>query len=87
VETRFATYQSKVDIEDDEEHLGKATPKHHLHMEKAKAIHGVTRLGAWPSCGHPREGLQRGLEGSLHTSLYLGKNIKDVDGSLNLYRL
>ena len=35
----------------------------------------------------PCEGLQRGLEGSLHASRYLGKNTRVIDGSLHISTL
>ena len=51
------------------------------------AIHGVTRLGAWPLQGIPYGGLQRGLGRSLRTSQYIGKNTGVVDGSLHISTL
>jgi hypothetical protein len=51
---------------------------------RTRAIHGVTRPGAWPVRGIPCEGLQRGLGESLSASWYLGKNTRVVDGSLHI---
>ena len=54
---------------------------------RPEAIHGDTRPGAWPLRGIPYEELQRGLEGSLSASRYLGKNTGVVDGSLHISTL
>ena len=54
---------------------------------RPRAIHKVTRPGAWPLRGSSCEGLQGGLGGSLHASRYLGKNIRVVDGSLHISTL
>ena len=55
----------KLDSEDGGEHLGEACRKARRRPTCAwgrpEAIHGVTRLGAWPLRGIPCEGLQRGL--------------------------
>ena len=51
------------------------------------AIHGVTRLSAWPLRGIPCKGLQRGLGGRLRASRYLGKNTRVIDGSLHISTL
>ena len=79
----------KLDSEDGGERSGRGLPKAHRRPTCAwgrpRAIHGVTRPGAWPLRGIPCEGLQRGLGGSLSASRYLGKNTGVVDGSLHLY--
>ena len=51
------------------------------------AIHGVTRLGAWPLRGIPCEGLRRGLGESLRASRYLSKNIRVDNESLHISTL
>ena len=51
---------------------------------RPRAIHGVTRPGAWPLRWIPCEGLQRGLGESLRASRYLGKNTRVIDGSLHI---
>ena len=74
----------KLDSEDSGEHPGEACQKARQRPTCAwgrpKAIHGVTRPGAWPLRGIPCEGLQRGLGGSLHASRHLNKNTGVVDG-------
>ena len=81
-------FSRKLDSEDGGEHLGEACRKARRRPTCAwgrpKAIHGVTRLGAWPLRGIPCEGLQRGLGGSLRASRYLGKNTGVVDRSLHI---
>ena len=71
--------------------LGEACRKAHRRPTYAwgrpGAIHRVSQLGAWPLQGIPYEGLQRGLEGSLHASRYLSKNTRVVDGSLHISTL
>ena len=67
--------------------LPEGTPETHLRVGKARAIHGVTRPGAWPLRGIPYEGLQRGLGASLRASRYLGKNTGVVDESLHISTL
>ena len=58
-------FYRKLDSEDDGEHPGEACRKTRRRPTCAwgrpKAIHGVTRLGAWPLRRIPYEGLQRGL--------------------------
>ena len=54
---------------------------------RPRAIHGVTRPGAWPLQGIPCMGLQWGLGGSLHTFWYLSKNTGVVDESLHIFTL
>ena len=65
----------KLDSEDGGEHPGEACRKARRRPTCAwgrpKAIHGVTRLGAWPLRGIPCEGLQRGLGGSISFSIPL----------------
>ena len=79
----------KLDSEDGGERSERGLPKAHQRPTCAwgrpGAIHGVTRLGAWPLRGIPWEGLQQGLGGSLSASRYLGKNTGVIDGSLHLY--
>ena len=81
-------FGQKLDSEDDGEHPGEACRKARWRPTcvwgRPKAIHGVTRPGAWPLRGIPYEGLQRGLGGSLRTSRYLGKNIRVIDGSSHI---
>ena len=76
----------KLDSEDGGEHPREACRKARQRPTcvwgRPEAIHGVTRLGAWPLQGIPCEGLQRGLGGSLRASRYLGKNTGVVDRSL-----
>ena len=75
----------KLDSEDGGEHPGEAYQKTRRRptyaWRRPEAIHGVTRLGAWPLRGIPCEGLQQGLGGSLRASRYLSKNTRVVDGS------
>ena len=58
-------FNRKLDTEDGGEHPGEPCRKAHWRPTCAwgrpEAIHGVTRLGAWPFQGIPCEGLQRGL--------------------------
>ena len=82
-------FGQKLDSEDGGEHPGEACRKARWRptcaWERPEAIHGVTRLGAWPLRGISYEGLQRGLGGSLRASRYLGKNTRVVNGILHLY--
>ena len=84
-------FGQKLDREDDGEHPREPCQKIRWRSTctwgKPKAIHGVTRSGAWPLRGIPCEGLQRGLGGSLHISRYLGKNTRVIDGSLHISTL
>ena len=84
-------FGQKLDNEDDGEHpretYRKARQRPTCAWGRAGAIHGVTRLGAWPLRGIPCEGLQRGLGGSLRASRYLGKNTEVIDGSLHISTL
>jgi hypothetical protein len=79
----------KLDSKDGRERSGRGlpegTPETHFMVGRPRAIHRVTRPGAWTLRGIPCEGLQRGLGGSLSTSRYLGKNTGVIDGSLHLY--
>jgi hypothetical protein len=79
----------KLDSEDGGSGSGEACWKAHWGptcvWRRLEAIHGVTRLGAWPLRGLPCEGLQRGLGRSLCASRYLSKNTRVVNGSLHLY--
>ena len=81
----------KLDSEDGGEHLGEAYRKARQRPTctwgRSEAIHGVTRLAAWPLRRIPCEGLQQGLGGSLHASRYLSKNTKVVDESLYISTL
>ena len=81
----------KLDSEDGGEHPGeacrKACRRPTCAWGRPEAIHGVTRQGAWPLRGIPCEGLQRGLERSLHASRYLGKNTGVVNESLHISTL
>ena len=84
-------FGQKLDSEDDGEHPGeacqKACQRPTCAWGRPEAIHGVTRLGAWPLRGIPCEGLQRGLGESLHASRYLSKNTRVIDGSLHIFTL
>ena len=66
-------FGQQLDSEDGGEHPGEACQKARQRPTCAwgrpKAIHRFTRPGAWPLRGIPYEGLQRGLGGSLHTSV------------------
>ena len=81
----------KLDSEGSGEHPGEACRKARRRptyaWRRLEAIHGVTRLGAWPLRGIPCEGIQRGLGESLRASRYLGKNTGVVDGSLHISTL
>jgi hypothetical protein len=84
-------FSRKLDSEDGGSSPGEACWKAHRRPTRAwgrtGAIHGVTQPGAWPLRGIPCEGLQRGLEGSLSASRYLGKNTRVIDGSLHISTL
>ena len=81
----------KLESEDGGKHLGeayrKACRRPTYVWGRPKAIHGVTRLGAWPLRGIPYEGLQRELGESLRASRYLGKNTRVIDESLHISNL
>ena len=81
----------KLDSEDSGEHPGEAYRKARWRPTcvwgRPKAIHRVTRPGAWPLRGISYEGLQQGLGGSLHASRYLSKNTGVVDRSLHISTL
>ena len=84
-------FGQRLDSEDGGERSGRGLPEGtletHLRVDKARAIHGVTRQRAWPLRGIPCEGLQRGLGESLCVSRYLDKNTGVVDGSLHISTL
>ena len=84
-------FGQKLDSEDGGEHPGEACRKARRRPTyawgRSEAIHGVTRLGAWPLREIPCEGLQQGLGGSLRAYRYLGKNTEVVDGSLYISTL
>ena len=82
-------FDCKLDSEDDGEHPGEACRKARRRPTyvwgRPKAIHGVTRLGAWPLRGIPCEGLQLGLGGActlLDTSVKIPESSMGVCISL-----
>ena len=81
----------KLDSEDGGEHPGEACWKARRRPTcvwgRPGAIHGVTRLGAWPLRGIPCERLQQGLGESLRASRYLSKNTRVIGGSLHISTL
>ena len=67
--------------------LSEGTPETTCAWGRPRAIHRVTRPGAWTLRGIPCEGLQQGLGGSLRASRYLSKNTRVIDGSLHISTL